>query len=66
MSTLIHRLATAHAGLRAVAFGLAAAVTLGAIGLLAHLADRHYIDALVSLDLSAPDANYVVIKAPPR
>jgi len=64
MSGLIHRLAAAHAGLRVVALGLAVVVTLGAIGMLAHLADRHYIDALVSLDLAAPDANYVLIKAP--
>lgn len=64
MSKLIHRLAAAHAGLRTAALGLAAVVTLGSIGVLDHLADTHYIEALVSLDLFAPDANYVQIKAP--
>ena len=54
MSALMHRLAKAHAFLHIVAWSLAASVTLGAIGGLAHLADRQYSDALLAQDLSSP------------
>lgn len=65
MPTLKQRLAAAHPFLRAVALGLAAVVTLGAIGGLAHLADEHYSEAMVAQDLAKPADNYVLVTAPP-
>ena len=65
MPTLKQRLAAAHPVLRAVALALAAVVTLGAIGGLAHLADEHYSDALVAQDLATPADNYVLVTSKP-
>ena len=48
LSLIRHRLAEAHAGLRASAFVLAAVVTLGCVALLARMADREYFDATVA------------------
>jgi len=63
MSTLMHRLAKAPAFLHIVAWGLAASVTLGAIGGLAHLADQQYSDALLAQDLTSP-ADDVLFSSP--
>ncbi len=65
MPTLKQRLADTHPVLRAVALGLAAVVTLVAIGGLAHLADEHYSQALVAQELATPADNYVLVTAPP-
>jgi hypothetical protein len=65
MSTLKQRLAAAHPVLRAVALALAAVVTLGAIGGLAHLADEHYSEARVAQDLATPADNYVLVTSSP-
>jgi hypothetical protein len=54
MSALMHRLTKAPTFLHIVAWSLAVAVTLGAIGGLAHLADQQYSDALLAQELSSP------------
>jgi hypothetical protein len=54
MSALMHRLARASVFLHIVAWGLAASVTLGAIGGLAHLADQQYSEALLAQELTSP------------
>lgn len=63
MSTLMHRLASSSAVARLIALGLAAAVTLGAMGGVARLADQQYNDALLAQDLSSP-ADQVFFSSP--
>ena len=63
MSALMHRLAKAPLFLHIVAWGLAASVTLGAIGGLAQLADQQYREALLAQQLSSP-ADDVLFSSP--